>query len=313
MIISIDVYEHVRKSGTSFHSLRAVGLAIELAHKIARDKGFGKVAASDLATVNISGSGLQACIDNTWRKVAQGNIVKLQLLATDRKLALSVFQKQRAHIADLGLNIWHVDVKMGNGIVSPDLIVDAGPTAHGDMSGLISVELKLCSEKGLDDKTKQFKNDFQINFLKVQCARKEISQGILFISIVKWDRSSWISQGIETFLWKQHKWENMCHSISPSGAGGGKMTKKKPLPDVFNAMSWYDSPKGNDKLGLVSHFLQALGLNHNNVKERVCVWKAAMKAKNGEKFALLHCQIHKGGPKCWAGTQTAFRAVYHYL
>ena len=90
-IIRIDAYEHVRKNGAPFHSFRAVGLAIELPHRTARDKGFGKVDASDLATVNLSGSRLQACIEGTWRKVAQGAMVKLQLTAVDRKLPLALF------------------------------------------------------------------------------------------------------------------------------------------------------------------------------------------------------------------------------
>ena len=43
---------------------------------------------------------------------------------------------------------------------------------------------------------------------------------MLLISIVKWDSSSWLSQGMKTLLWKKQTWENMCQSIPPSGAGG---------------------------------------------------------------------------------------------
>ena len=45
MVFSCNRYDYVEKDGECFHSLRAAGLAIELAHKLARSEGYGNVHA----------------------------------------------------------------------------------------------------------------------------------------------------------------------------------------------------------------------------------------------------------------------------
>ena len=46
-------YSHIEKNGSLFHPLRAAGLAVELAHKLARDVGFGAIDQKKLCSISI--------------------------------------------------------------------------------------------------------------------------------------------------------------------------------------------------------------------------------------------------------------------
>ena len=52
-----------------FTSLRAIGLADELAHKLAKDKGFGVASWQDLGQVRVSGKTARVNEGGRWRKV----------------------------------------------------------------------------------------------------------------------------------------------------------------------------------------------------------------------------------------------------
>ena len=51
-------YQEVQKNGEVFTPLRATGLAVELAHKLAKEKGSGNVCWEDLQLVSLSGDTL---------------------------------------------------------------------------------------------------------------------------------------------------------------------------------------------------------------------------------------------------------------
>ena len=102
-----------------FTPLRAVGLAVELAHKVARDSGRGSVTAAALGVVRVSGSGVKILHDEQWKAVRN---CRLRLQGNDAELAAQVFLKQRSFFCDLGFNIWQVDVGVPGGAL--DLVGD---------------------------------------------------------------------------------------------------------------------------------------------------------------------------------------------
>jgi hypothetical protein len=53
-------YCEVKKAGVGFTPLRAVGLAVEEAHKLAKRTGTGKVTVEDLEEVRVTGDKVQA-------------------------------------------------------------------------------------------------------------------------------------------------------------------------------------------------------------------------------------------------------------
>ena len=85
-----------------FNPLRAVGLALELAWKTARDIGQGSVSAERLRQVRVSGQ-LRLKEGEQWRNARQ---CTLQLAQADSNLALAVLRKQRRFFSDWDMNVW---------------------------------------------------------------------------------------------------------------------------------------------------------------------------------------------------------------
>ena len=95
-------YNHVEKNGDVYTPLRAIGLAVELAHKQARKKGSGALTCEDVQRVHLSGSTLKVFEGGRWRKAASAY---LELLPRDCAFTLDVFRAQRQLLFDLGLNV----------------------------------------------------------------------------------------------------------------------------------------------------------------------------------------------------------------
>ena len=313
MPISICKYIDVEKDGETFHSLRAAGLAVELAHKLARDIGFGQISHANLLKIQLSGPRLKIREAQRWRKIASGMSITLKIAPADAKLAFNIFKKQREFLADMGLNVWQVDPRIAIADVkSPDLIADAGPTSCLSLTGFAATELKLYSATRLEYKIDEAKSDLIKNFTKLQTVVDHIAAGILLVSSVEQNGRTWQPLPTRAFLWQDNGWQ---HWGGPGSRGPHRhrMANKKPLVEVWDQMTWYDNPSGGEEIGMVAHFLEALGLNKNNASERVSAWKAAFPQRGPAKLALSHVAVHRGGGKCWVGTQAAFRQVYNLL
>ena len=96
-------YELVEKNGSGFTPLRAIGLAVELAHKQAKKKGLGAITFEDVEQVRLSGDTLRVREAQTdrWRKAASAY---LKLLPRDSAFTLDLFRAQRQLLFDLDLN-----------------------------------------------------------------------------------------------------------------------------------------------------------------------------------------------------------------
>ena len=102
-----------------FTALRAVGLSSELAWKLCKEKGPGKVTSSLLQEVRVTGP-LKVQVEGSWRAAKQ---CRPRLRAQDSALALQLFRRQQAHLCnDLQMNIWSVDVRPDNSQNTCDLL-----------------------------------------------------------------------------------------------------------------------------------------------------------------------------------------------
>ena len=306
-------YSHIEKNGSLFHPLRAAGLAVELAHKLARDVGFGAIDQKKLCSISISGPSVRVYESSRWRKVGPKTTVTLKVLPAEAELSYKVFREQRTWLGDMGLNVWHVDPPVAKkGVTSPDLIVDVGATSPLEVAGLVHVELKLFSATGIEQKIADEKTAFTKNFGRLAGIFEGIAAGLLLVSVVEESGDTWKPLTLRSFLWDNGTWQELSH---PRGLGAHRhrMANKKPLTEVWDDMTWYENPRGGDDIGMVAHFLESLGLNKNNVAERVSAWKSAFPQRGPRKLDLHHVSIRRGWDKCWVGTQAAFRQVYHRL
>ena len=96
-------YNNVEKNGSVYTPLRAIGLAVELAHKQARKKGSGALTCEDVQQVRLSGETLRVrdAPTDRWRKAASAY---LKLLPRDSAFTLDLFRAQRQLLFDLDLN-----------------------------------------------------------------------------------------------------------------------------------------------------------------------------------------------------------------
>ena len=243
VVFSCNRYDYVEKDGECFHSLRAAGLAIELAHKLARSEGYGNVHAGALSHVSISGSRLRVYVGDRWRKVSRTSSVSLAVQKRDRAIAFEAFRKQRVRCAEMGLNIWTVDPPMPRQMVSPDLLADAGPTAYIQVEGFVAIELKLFSSTDLDEKIRDAKALFVESFVQMQTFIENIAVGLLMVSVVDWDGYRWTHRHVLTWLWQDESWADMGGLPFDPTARRNRLVDKKPLLDVLNGMTWFQSQR----------------------------------------------------------------------
>ncbi len=135
-------YCHLKKQDASgkfvkFHALRAVGLALEKALKLARHKGERKVKEADLGVVQITGQ-LQQLREGAWERLTS---CRLSLGATDGKLSLNIFRHVQEYLRDLAFNVDDVDVKL-NSIATLDLLGSVASSSGVPVDGKIWVETK---------------------------------------------------------------------------------------------------------------------------------------------------------------------------
>jgi hypothetical protein len=310
----VSRYAHVEKNGDVFHPLRAAGLAVELAHKLARDVGFGAVDRDSLSRVTVSGPRVRVYTSARWRKVAANSSLMLKVLPAEATLSYSVFKEQREWLADMGLNIWQVDPPIARrGVKSPDLLVDVGPTSFLEVAGRMPVELKVHSSSNLEQRIQEDKEEFVLNYVKLESIFEGIGAGLLLVSPAEETGDGWKPLRLRTFLWQDDTWQELGVPKKGAGPHRHRIANKRPLLDVFDDMTWYERRGGGDDIGMVAHFLEALGLDKNHVGQRVSAWKAAFPRRGPEKLDLKHVSIRRGWDKCWVGTRAAFRQVHRYL
>ena len=106
-------YAHLKKKSSTgkyltFVAPRAVGLAVEGCHALARAVGLGEVSVADMQRVHVVGD-LKIYHNGSWRACKGGGGCGLSLEPEDTQVALEVLAQQRAFLSDMGLNLWHIN------------------------------------------------------------------------------------------------------------------------------------------------------------------------------------------------------------
>ena len=290
-----------------FTPLRAVGLAVELAHKVARDSGRGSVTAAALGVVRVSGSGVRILHDEQWKSVRN---CRLRLQGNDAELAMQVFLKQRSFLCDLAFNIWQVDVGVPGGAL--DLVGDFSLNNSFDIAGKVWVELKVFSSTGFERKVEQHQDLCSSKLPSVQ-GRDPSIEAVMLVACrcARNGPRHWLSPSLRATIYLGGQWQDIGGAKKKSR--GRVQGEKKNLAAVWKEMEWLSDPRGgSSKLGFLKHFLAALGLKAANPGQRARRFNALLAQHNGHAFERIKIP-HREGKRPWVGAKAAFRIIYNAL
>ena len=313
MPVLLQSYRHVLKPNEKgkevpFTPLRAVGLAVEAAHKLAREQGRGQVSAEGVAQVSVSGAGVRVWDEGRWRAIRK---CQLELDTRDAQLACDIFGQHRSFLYDLGLNIWFVDLSLGRQAGSLDLVCDFSVDNSFGVAGRLWVELKVFSAQGFDGKFQDHQDICSAKFPQVRERDPTIEGTLLLVSRCSRDGPrQWSRPSLHAKLFSHGSWRDIG---SRRKATRGRVRGAKPsLAVVWKKMEWYEDPRGGrGKVGLLGHFLTALQLTPNHATDRAPHFNELI-AGSGLNLAQIKFPNREGKPP-WAGTKAVFRAIYKAL
>ena len=314
-VSNMPKYHEVEKNGRTFTPLRAVGLAVEVAHRTGSVKGCGMVSQGDLATVVLTGSNLRVrdASRGGWRKTR--GPVHLELREEDQALALQIFKKQRVALWEAGLNIWSVDVRIPGHLGSHDLIGDFSCPAP-PVLGLVSVELKVTSSTRFKTEHKRWLEECSSRFHASQLhqkSRPSAFQGQVLVScqVPGAGRHGWGDPKVHVEVWipSRSMWSALPAHVQTEPK---KIAAKPSIQTVLRELPFFKGP-GRTEVALASHFLKAVGAKVHNVGERAQLWNKMLADDGVGQGVFLQKVRFKAGCPAWVGTRTTFRHVYKHL
>jgi hypothetical protein len=298
-----DLKKPFSRNGTPerFFPVRAIGLALEQGYKLWPKKGLAAVTQEDLSSVRVTGK-----LEIQGSKAAA---CSLRLLDQDAALSFQLLKKTRSFLADLQANVWNVDKPAGSGQGSIDLVCDM---AHGHqlgVSGLIHVELKVFAARGFEKKVADTQEEL------VQKLERSGASAIMLLaaSVEKETRTCWCEPKLSaTLLCRSGGWQD----VSPGGLRVAKGQIKRgywhALGQLWPKMEWHRPSKGPE-VGLLKHFLVALGLPGNNPGSRASALNQVL-AKKRVKNRLENLKLkNRPGRPVWVGSKQTFRAVHRII
>ena len=315
-MVLVTSYNCLQKPGRqgaankAFAPLRAVGLSLELAWKVSRDKGFGAVVAADVSTVHVVGE-LRVFEEQRWRAC---RACDLQLRPQDASLSVAILRKERALFADLGLNVWLVDTRPGGGSVTYDLLGDFGTAKNFGVTGRVWVELKVHADGAFESEVARCKQELAAA-LPQERDRDPSLQGVLLV-VAKVPRAGaghWGTPTLHAMLLSGAATDWINVAGGSRRAGRGQCIAGKPaLTILWGKMQWVRTAQGME-VALLRHFLEALGLPVNNAGQRAATFNTLLR-QNGSSGKLFEAKIaNKTGRKPWVGTKATFRDLYQFV
>lgn len=315
----VTSYTHLRRQDEkgrflAFQPLRAVGLAVEQGHKLAKRSGLGALTTGDVSQVKVSGT-LQLLESGRWGE-ARKSKCDLQLRDSDAELAKAVVVKQRDLLADLKLNIYSVDVKRKAAAGSFDLLGDFSSAKNWGVTGLVWVELKVWSAAGFDEQLRKLKGDL-VTALAAECAKNQHLGGVLLLAAkVEQQGSSWHLESQLGILLVKGSTTIEDFVVVAGGArrvGRGKKTKKPALTKIWPKVEWVSSSAGR-KVGLVNHFLGELGLKAAALhpgEKAVTLNKWLLANGHSGKVFQDRCAGTRAGKEPWVASKETLTALYN--
>lgn len=287
-----------------FFPVRAIGLALEKGWKLCPQKGLAAVTQDDVSTVRVTGK-LQILIDGRFQPTKRCD---LRLLGHDAACSLRVLHKMRSFLADLGVNVWDIDRPNGHDKGCIDLVCDL---AHGHqlgVAGLMHVELKVFAARGFRKNAEKAQKVLRKQLLTSSAS----SVMLLAASLEKGTSTSWNEPTLAAnLLCKSGEWRD----VSPRGlrVAKGQIKKScwKAVGQLWGKMEWHTQPSG-PPVGLLSHFLKALGLPEANPGSRAAGFNKLLAQKKAGKLRCIKLENRPGRP-VWAGTKQTFRVLHKFL
>ena len=170
-------YVHLQKQDPggdfrTFGALRSVGMAVDFAWKLTRDKGPGSVTKQTLQRFHVAGC-LRVLSGGSWRRHRECD---LELRSQDCAWAVSLFEKQKSLFADLNFNAFFVDTR------GCDLLGSFfGPENFG-LTGKVWVELNVFSEAPFPKDFAKLQDDLPQALARKQ-GRDSSLQGVLLVAV----------------------------------------------------------------------------------------------------------------------------------
>lgn len=247
---------------------QVIGLAVELAHKKAREIGLGNVSEDKLPFVTFSpAAGVKVKRGNTW---CQEESAVIQVSPDQASVALAVVNKQRKWFSDMGLNIWHVDVYRPAVKKGVDMIADfSNSKASFGIAGLVLVELKVFTVAGFQKKLSDAQGALVQDFQKMNSSCRNYSAALLVVAKIEKNGTSWCRPLTVAWLWHKEEWTNMSSS-STAAPSRGKLpaSQKPPAAEVWAKMAWPRLAKKQKKVGRLVDFLRAVNMPAGNPGKR---------------------------------------------
>lgn len=293
-----------------FWPLRAVGLAVEAAWKLARDAG--EVTAEALQEVALSGQNLQILDDRVFRKV---RACTLKLQEEDRQLANKIFHAQWQWLHDLKANPWFADQNFPAGCGCQgafDLICYLAQGKKIGIQGRLWVELKTFAAASCKGSMAKAESFLKAGLEKVRGKDQTLGGVLLLVASVEDGKfkllGRLLAHGPAKFT-----------DIAPSGLrvamGQKKITKKPPLGTVWAEMEWH-KVKGKE-VGILSNFLYALDLPYDHACDRADAMNEILKANRSKDKPLGKIEQvkipHRPGPEPYVCGRDEFRVLYRHL
>ena len=289
-------YREVKKDGKCFTSMRAVGLAIEQAHKIGKSRAWNAVTEHDLSSVRLSGD-LQVKDSSGW--YSEDGSVRVKVEPADAAYALDIFKCQCRFFTQHGFNAWSVDANLDSTSQGAHDLVGCWPV-DSHWVGKCSVELKVSTQvnsqlDGWQKKAVRRFNGLPGTFgsmLLLVCEAKTLQDG------------SWARPLLCAWLYHNGSWQVVRSKPVDNSSAAWQISS------VLDKLTWHNQPRSRVKVALANHFMKAIGLTAHCLSERVKTWNKALRADS--KIQLSRVRFLPGKP-AWVGTKAAFAHILKYV
>jgi hypothetical protein len=299
-------YASVKKNGAVFAPLRAAGLCLELALKVAFLKGFHSVQAEELQAVDLHGNDLYVLTDGgAWRKVQAAT---LDITSEVVEFTLAAYRALLAMMLRVGLNIHAVDKQIPGGNGYHDLVVSWLTTSR-ILTGLVSVEIKVRNAgRNFSKVVGLIKTEMEARHKTLQSLKSQSSfQGVLLIVIQAskdW-RGKWAFSGLIAEVFTGAKWVKL-------QASARTHRHVKPVVEVLNQVSWHSRRVGRGKVGLVSSFVKAIGKSTQHVGFHALGFNKMLRQHGSRTLSKLKLKFKPGSP-AWVGDRPTLKQLYRLI
>ena len=208
-----------------------------------------------------------------------------------------------------------VDVPLGNRRGSLDLLGDFSVRNSYGISGRLWVELKCFSSSGFETKLRRQKGILEGKLEEVMAIDDSVEGVLLVISNCARDGPChWQVLLLRACLYAEGDWVDV--GVERRRARGRVQGIKRNLSEVFAEMEWFWRPgmvARGAKLGLLAHFLSALGLSKQNATGRAAHFNKLLEEVGSVSKLEQVALPNRDGKAPWMGTKAVFRALYKRL